>query len=292
MKGRTFIFALVFLIFNPRFSSYQMYKIDIIADNLAFPEGPAVDSKKRIWFVELKGGNLCCLDKHNLTKIPTGGGPNGIAIDSNDSIWFCDSMQNKIRSYNPVNKTFTVEAEFIEDMILAEPNDLAFDIDGHLCFTCPGNSRKAPTGYSCCILPDKTVKKIATQMFFNNGLAFTPDGKKLVIAETYKHRLWLGEWDDVSFLWKNAHPWIDVGGPIGPDGMAFDENGNLYVAVYGQQAVKCIDPTGNIIEQIILPGKNPTNCAFLPDGGLLVTEAENGQLLKISNGIFGAALFK
>lgn len=268
------------------------YPIEVMASGLNFPEGPAVDGKGQIWFVEVKGGNLCCLQHMKVRRIATNGAPNGIAIGADDSIWFCDSKQNQIRRYLPEEDRIVVEAEMVDDEVLSEPNDLAFDQYGHLCFTCPGNSRVEPVGYSCCLQADRSVKKIATRMYFNNGLAFTPDGNKLVIAETYRHRLWIGNWNPVSLSWENPHPWVEVGGPVGPDGMAFAENGNLYVAVFGQQAIKSVSPSGEIVEVIELPGKNPTNCAFLPQGGLLVTEAETGQLLLISNGVSGARLFQ
>jgi sugar lactone lactonase YvrE len=40
-------------------------KITIRASGLNFPEGPAIDSKGDIWFVEMKGGNVCRLRGNN-----------------------------------------------------------------------------------------------------------------------------------------------------------------------------------------------------------------------------------
>ncbi|MDR9382400.1 MAG: SMP-30/gluconolactonase/LRE family protein, partial [Natronomonas sp.] len=71
------------------------------------------------------------------------------------------------------------------------PNDLAFDAEGNLVFTCSGHPEDAPnepTQYVCCYLPDGTIEKIAEGLVFPNGLTFTPDGG-IVVAETYKHRL-------------------------------------------------------------------------------------------------------
>ena len=67
--------------------------IQVLLENLAFPEGPAIDSKGNIWFVELHGGNVCVLSPDgNLKRYAIANGkPNGIAIDDQDNIWFCDS---------------------------------------------------------------------------------------------------------------------------------------------------------------------------------------------------------
>lgn len=78
-----------------------MFKIDIIADNLVFPEGPTVDRKKGIWFVELKGGNLRCLDLNNLTRIPIGGGPDGMAFDEHGDLYVAVYGQQSIKCIDP-----------------------------------------------------------------------------------------------------------------------------------------------------------------------------------------------
>jgi len=270
----------------------KKHKIQILIEELNFPEGPAVDSKGNIWFVEQKAGNIVCLSKQNILKrYSTNGSPNGIAIDKNDNIWYCDSGNNCISVYYPDTAHFEVKCSHAEGKPLDKPNDLTFDKNGNVLFTCPGNSRYEPTGY-LCVMTDEQVKVVTRQKYFPNGLAFTSDGKELIIAETYKHRLWKGKWDPNSLEWFNEAPWVEVGGPIGPDGMAFDQNNNLHVAVFGQQRLKVISPDGVIIEEIFLPGKNPTNCAFLPEGGLIVTEAERGELLWIDNKVKGNPLFK
>ncbi|WP_080903529.1 SMP-30/gluconolactonase/LRE family protein [Parabacteroides sp. Marseille-P3160] len=264
----------------------------VLLNGLDFPEGPAIDSQGTIWLVELKGGNLLCFtSEQEIKRYPVNGGPNGIAIDRMDNIWFCDSKNNCISRFDQQTKNIEVVCSTVEEEPLNQPNDLAFDLSGNLLFTCPGNSRQEPTGYAC-VLSKGIVRKITEQKFFPNGLAFTPDGKELVVAETYRHRIWKGKWDAVSCRWTEEAPWVEVGGPVGPDGMAFDSDGNLYVAVFGKQAVKVVSPEGQIIEEIPLPGKNPTNCAFLPTGGLLVTETERGELVWIENGVKGCPLFK
>ena len=261
---------------------------------LVFPEGPAVDSKGNIWFVELKGGNLGCLSPDQTFKrFPVANGsPNGIAIDRRDHIWFCDSTNNCVSRLNPETLKIDTVCSGINGQPLHQPCDLAFDRQGTLVFTCHNNSRQEPTGYVCAWSPDDGIKKISDGKFFPNGLVFTSDGKELIIAETYKYRLWKGKWDAKSKTWYDEHPWVEAGGPIGPDGMAFSKDGDLYVAVYGRKTIKVISPQGIIIDEIELPGQNPTNCAFLPDGGLIVTEAERGELLKIDNRKKGMNLFK
>ena len=265
----------------------------VLLENLAFPEGPAIDSKGNIWFVELHGGNVCVLSTNGeLKRYPIENGkPNGIAIDDEDNIWFCDSGNNCVSMLDPKTAVVKKICTHVDGEVLNAPNDLAFDSCGNVIFTCPGSSRKEPTGYVCAV-NKAGVKKVITEKFFPNGLAVSPDGKTLVIAETYKQRLWKGDWNAETLEWTNASPWVDVGGTIGPDGMAFGDDGNLYAAIYGGKAVKVVSPEGKIIKVIELEGSNASNCAFLKEGGLLVTETEKKQLLKVEIDVKPARLFQ
>ncbi len=76
---------------------------------------------------------------------------------------------------------------------------------------------------------------------------------------------------------------IEVGGTIGPDGLAIGQDGLVFVAVYNARQVKAVAPDGSVARVFDLPGANPTNCAFDPSGklGLVVTEAEKGLLLSL-----------
>lgn len=262
-------------------------KIDIIADGLCFPEGPGFAPDGSLWAVELKGESLLRYLDGKLERFQVGGKPNGIAIDQKGMIWFCDAAENAIRKFDPYQLKTEVLANRVDGEVLAQPNDLAFDQNGNLLFTCPGNSRTEPTGYICVLKPDNSVKKIIENKYFPNGLAFTNDGKSLVFAETYAHQLWKGDWDSQNCEWLNGQVWCNVGGPAGPggpDGMAFDQQGNLYTAVYGTAEIRIANADGTVIDVIALPGQNPTNCAFDPFGryDLIVTEAEKGLLLHVS----------
>ncbi|WP_338876428.1 SMP-30/gluconolactonase/LRE family protein [Spirosoma sp. SC4-14] len=259
-------------------------RIGVLTTGVRFPEGPAFANDGSLWAVELKGESLIRYQNGTVKRFPVGGEPNGIAIDSDGKIWFCDAGQRSIRRFDPETEKTETMLDKIMGESLNKPNDLAFDSAGNLLFTCPGESRREPTGYAGVRMRDGTVKKITTEKYFPNGLALTLDGKQLILAETYKHRLWKGKWNVETGEWTEAEVWAKVQGPTGPggpDGMAFGEEGNLYVAVYGTGKVHVINQHGDVVHLIDLPGQNPTNCAFDPSGrlGLVITEAEKGQML-------------
>lgn len=253
----------------------------ILADGLDFPEGPAFDRKGRLWFVELKAGRLGCWEDGRLTRVEVGGSPNGIAVDAQNRLVFCDAGECAIRRHDLTTGATETLARTLDGEPLFAPNDLAFDTAGNLVFTCPGDSRTEPTGYIAILKTNGTVSRLASGFYFPNGLAFSPDGRHLVVAETRRQRLWRGRWDPLEGRWLAPRPWASVGGTVGPDGMAFAADGRLYVAIYSGSAVKIVASDGEIDGILEIPGANPTNCAFDPLGrlGLVVTEAERGRLL-------------
>lgn len=268
---------------------------DILAEGLAFPEGPAFAPDGTLWGVELQGSALVHLVGGQLLRQPAGAAsqPNGLAFDASGHLWVCDAGLNAIRRFDPDSRTWTTVVDSLNGAPLARPNDLAFDAAGNLVFSCPGHSRANPIGYVCCLRRGGGVHVIAQGFYFPNGVAFTPDGQHLVVAETRRQRLWRGRWDAERGLWLAPRPWASLGGNIGPDGLAFAADGTLFVAVLGAGEIKTVAPDGEVIAVIAVPGAKPTNCAFDPTGrlGLIVTEAERGQILSLPGLSKTAALF-
>jgi gluconolactonase len=260
----------------------------ILAEGLNFPEGPAFDQKGRLWFVELKGGIIACYEDGQVRRFEAGGTPNGIAIDHCGVLWFCDAGERSIRTFDPRCEVFATVCDSVDGEPLNKPNDLAFDSAGNLLFTCPGDSRTEPTGYVCCRKAGGEVFKIHEGMYFPNGLAFMDAGQALVLAETYRQRLWRGAWDADTCTWSDAKPWVEnLGGAPGPDGIAVHESGALAVAIYGAGHLRVVGADGQLGKTIEVAGKNPTNVAFDPSGrlGLVVTEVEQGRLISLQQGI-------
>lgn len=256
--------------------------MSVISIDLNFPEGPCFDSKGNIWLVEKDAGNLVLIRENTIERHFVDGAPNGIAIDRKDLIWFCDSKQNSIRTFDPISKTTVTIVDEYENSPLKMPNDLAFDRSRNLLFTCPGDSLEDKMGYVCCLSADKKLSKIFEGMYYPNGLALNKAQNQLFVAETGTKKIWRFGWNaDVKQL-SNKSLFAETGGSVGPDGIAFDEDGNLYAAVYGSGKVKVWDENGVLKEEIDALGYNPTNCALDPFGkkGLIITEAENGILVQ------------
>jgi gluconolactonase len=264
-----------------------------IISGLNFPEGPVFDHSGNLWFVEIKGGNLARWNGEKLDRFDVGGTPNGAMVDRQENIWFCDSERGEIRTFNPLQNSFnTVCNSTVDGNRLIRPNDLIFDDQGNLLFSDHADGRLEPIASICVLSAGETqAKVISKEKYFTNGLALTGDGKTLVFSETYRQQLWIASWDSLKLELHNERLFAKTGGaPQGPDGIAFDEDGNLFVTVFNDSAVNIYSHEGALLNSIQTRGIRPTSCAFDPSGklGLVVTEAEHGEILSFPD--FGKGL--
>jgi gluconolactonase len=253
----------------------------VLVKGLGFPEGPAFDPQGNLWCTDLGTGELVKYSDGTVTKYPTGGSPNSMTFDALGRAWICDSDLNQIRRFDPASQIWEVLASAVDGKPLLHPNDLAFDKQGNLLFTCPDFSTTDPVGYLACLNPDGTLVKIHQGMYRPNGLEFMEDGQYLVVGETYKQHLLRGRWDAATLTWQDPQEWVKTGNGEGPDGMSCSADDYLYQAIYGSKDLLVIDPQGKITGRLPLPGEYPTNTAIDPSGklGLVVTETQTGQLI-------------
>ncbi len=268
-----------------------------VADELEFPEGPAWDGERYVYFSNCRGNWIGQTDGINTTRFlkttsdtPVFGKTNGLTF-YHGYLFACDFGLPAILkiALNGVVETYI---NSINGKPLNRPNDLAFDRQGNLFFTDPAEYN--------CDKPDGRVVRIAANagtvtivqdsMAFPNGIAFSPDEKFLYVAESACERV-------VRFKVSRRGTLIDkrifVNLPGGdPDGLAVDAEGNLYIAHFGGGAVFVVNPEGKIIRRIIAPGKKPSNLEFAgPDSKTLyMTEVETNTLYRLPVKIPGLPL--
>lgn len=252
----------------------------VLAEGLRFPEGPCFAPDGMLWWVEIEGGRLGRIEGGRAIHVEVGGRPNGAAFDAAGHLWFCDQGRGEIRRHSPRSGLTECMADACEGRPLGKPNDLCFDRAGNLLFTCSNDARTEPVGYVCCRAPDGAVTRIADGLRFPNGLALRPDGATLYVAETYRRRVLAGAWDAGACRLAALAPWAEAGGPIGPDGLAFDDRGTLHAAIFGQGRIASFAPDGTPGPTVACVGPRPTNLAFDTAGelGLVVTETETGTI--------------
>lgn len=108
----------------------------------------------------------------------------------------------------------------------------------------------------------------------SNGICVTPDATTLYYIDTLPHRT-VDAFDIEKDGTLTRRRTIARIGPGNPDGMAIDEDGCLWVAVWDAGEVVRIDPLGRTVQSVRVPALRPTAVTLVSDV-LVITTASVG----------------
>jgi gluconolactonase len=269
--------------------------LSVLISGYDTPEGPAFDGLGNLYFVNWSTSSIVKLTPDGAASeyFNTGGIPAGLAFHGDGSLYVADEGDDTHGVLRVASGRASVLANTFQGTSLNGANDLVFDPDGVLYFSDPWQSSLAnPIGGFYRLFPDGRLDRLDVGLAFPNGVAISPSGDAVYLAETYRNRILryeIGEDGGVG----PREEFAQLPGGEGPDGMAFDEAGNLYVAHYGGGKVAVFGPAGDVVDEIPIPGGNVTNVAF---GGpdrrtLVITEVATASLYAIRVAIPGLPLF-
>ncbi len=263
----------------------------LVAQGLQFAEGVNFDRNGTMYCVDVHGGGVWRQPPGGVLQewVHTGG-PNGSRFGPDGDLFIADCERGLVLRLAAQTGTETVYAAACAGQPFRGPNDLCFGPDGTLYFTDPRDSSLSNRiGAVYAVSPDGTVTNIVKGLAFPNGIAVSPDGTTLIVAETHTgllHRYSLGQ----DQMYQEMEPLAaltpagDGAQETGPDGMVYGADGNLYVAHYAAGHVRVIDPHGSIISSLPSGGPTPTNVGFWQDS-LYVTEGRGGAIYRLDIGV-------
>ncbi|HEV7216682.1 MAG TPA: SMP-30/gluconolactonase/LRE family protein, partial [Chloroflexota bacterium] len=224
----------------------------------------------------------------------TGGIPAGLAFHR-DGTLYCADEGERIHGVIRLDAqgVITPFVDHFAGRPLNGANDLVFDRLGVLYFSDPwGSSGDHPIGAFYRAFPDGRLEQLDSGLAFPNGVALDAAESAVFLAETPRNHILRYP---ISSDGAVGRPTVfaRLRGQPGPDGMAFDRAGNLYVAQHGAGRVIVLDPAGRELDAIAVPGSRPTNVAFAgPDfAALVVTEVQTAGVYRLNLGVPGQPLF-
>lgn len=125
--------------------------------------------------------------------------------------------------------------------------------------------------------PDGSVTTVLRGLTIPNGPAFSPDGRTMYLADTPRSVIYRYPVDRDTGRLGDREVFARVDGT--PDGMTLDAEGFLWSAVYGSGRLDRYDPTGERVEQIALPARQPTSVAISVEAPHLVVVTTAAQEL-------------
>ena len=207
-------------------------------------------------------------------KLPADSVGNGIRFDRAGNMYIADYVNHQVFKVAPGTSE---PAVFASNDKMNQPNDLAIGPDGTLFASDPDWSGK--TGQLWRVDTDGKTVRLATGMGTTNGIEVSPDGRTLYVNESVQRNIWAFTIDSGGDL--SAKKLFKSFADHGFDGMRCDVDGNLYVTRYGKGTVVKLSPAGEVLAEVDVLGRKPSNICFGgPDGRTAyVTEVEHTRIV-------------
>jgi gluconolactonase len=239
-------------------------KLEKLAGDLKFAEGPTSDANGNIFFTDQPNDRILewSVDGKLSTFLQPAGRANGMYFDAKGNLIACADEKNELWAITP-GKKVTVLIKDYQGKYLNGPNDVWVAPDGGMYITDPFYKRTwwnhdtmAQDGEQVYTLsPDgKKLARVTNDLKKPNGITGTPDGKKLFVADIGADRTYAYDIQSDGSLTNKT-----LFCPKGSDGMTIDEKGNIYITGRG---VTVFDKTGKQIEHIDVPEPWSANVSF------------------------------
>ena len=110
--------------------------------------------------------------------------------------------------------------------------------------------------------PDGRVERVIEGITISNGLAWTADGTTMYYVDSPTQRIDAFACDPATGAIADRRPEVVIPADAGsPDGLTIDEEGGLWLALWGGGAVHRY--VGGLLDRVIrVPASRPTSCAF------------------------------
>jgi gluconolactonase len=253
-------------------------KLEKIGSGYQFTEGPVWTPWGTLLFSDIPANKIYEFGKEQKVYRDPSGQSNGLTFDLQGRLIACEHGNRRV-SRTEKDGSITVLADRYEGRRLNSPNDVVVKSDGSIYFTDPPygvgeNDREIDFQGVYRITTKGKLELLVKDFDRPNGLCFSPDEKRLYIADS-SNRRHVRVFDVLKDgTLANGRVFAQVAQGGAPDGMKVDVKGNLYVT--GPGGVWVFDPNGKHIETIECP-ETPANCAWGDaDGKTLYVTARTG----------------
>lgn len=133
---------------------------------------------------------------------------------------------------------------------------------------------------------DGTLQRVLDGVTLSNGLGWTSDDTRMYYIDSAVQRVDVFDFELATGRLAERRPFISIDKSDGiPDGLTVDDEGGVWVALYGGSCVRRYDERGRLDAVLDVPAENVTSCCFggvdgrslfvttaAPDGNVYVTQ--------------------
>lgn len=243
-------------------------KLETVGTGFGFTEGPVWDEQGFLYVSDEETNKIVKLfPDHRREDVVSLGDPDGNTYDKSHRLIDCASVLRAIIAIAADGK-YKVLANRYRGKKFNSPNDVVLGPDGALYFTDPtldlpkGEKQELSFQGVFRLGTDGKVTPLIKDLAQPNGLAFSPDGRKLYVDDSERKDIHVYDVERGGGV-SNGRLFAKMDGPGVPDGMRMDMRGNIYVS--GPHGVWVFDAEGNHLGTIVLP-ESTANLTWGGDG--------------------------
>ena len=227
-----------------------MKTTDVLLDGLAFPEGPRWHDGK-LWFSDMH--DQCVktvdLDGRCAEVVRVANDPSGLGWLPDGRLLVVSMRDRRLLRLDPDGLH---ELADLSRVAAYHCNDMVTDARGR---SYVGNfgfnyekGEKPRTAAIALVTPEGQVRVAADDLSFPNGTVITPDGRTLIVGESFGSRLTAFDVADDGSL-SNRRAWAQLEKAV-PDGICLDAEGAIWVASPMSGEVLRVREGGEVTERI------------------------------------------
>lgn len=226
-------------------------------------EGPRWDAPaKRLLWVDIEAGALHLFDpaRGDDRAIPLGNRvgaatpteTGGVLVALADRLAMVDPEEESVRTL--------VELPHGEGLRL---NDGACDPAGRFWVGSVALDDAPGAGALYRYSSDGGLDRVLEDVTISNGIGWSPEGRTMYYVDSMTYRVDCFDFDPGTGAISNRRPFavIERGAGI-PDGLAVDDEGCIWLALWGRAAIRRYSPDGELDRVLAVPADNVTACCL------------------------------
>lgn len=235
-------------------------KLETLVDGLKFGEGPRWRDGW-LWYSDFYAHHVRRVNLRGEVEDVAGvpNQPSGLGFLPDGSLLIVSMLDRKLLMLREGRLSDYAD---LSDRVTAPCNDMVVDAAGRAYVGNFGYERhkgEDPRTTSMWrVDPDGSIHEAADGLMFPNGTVITPDGRTMVVGETFASRLTAFDVDDDGTLY-NRRVWAEMEGGV-PDGICLDAEGAIWVADPRGRRVQRIVEGGRVAEEIALGERGAYAC--------------------------------